>query len=104
LDVLGDKWTLLVVRDLFRGCSKYADFLASPESIPTNLLADRLKKLEKEGLVLRRPYQDRPPRFSYALTGKGRDLWPVLEALGQWAHRHVPGTLAMPFRSKLEGN
>lgn len=100
LDLLGDKWTLLVIRDLFRGCRKYADFLASPEAIPTNLLADRLKRLEKEGLLERELYQEHPPRHAYGLTEKGRELWPVLEALGRWAHRHVKNTLPMPPRPK----
>src|ERR671916_2191665 len=65
LDVVGDRWTLLVIRDLLAGKSRYGDFLASPEKIPTNILADRLKRLEREGLVSRLPYSVRPPRYEY---------------------------------------
>lgn len=96
LDLLGDKWTLLVIRDLFIGREKYNEFLASPEGIPTNILADRLKKLEQQGIVSRELYSERPPRASYHLTQKGRGLWPVLKELGKWTHQHVEGSVKMP--------
>jgi len=92
LDLIGDRWTLLVIRDLFWGKSRYGEFLASPEKIPTNLLADRLKRLEKAGLVASAPYQQNPPRQAYSLTARGKDLAPVLSALVDWGLRHVPGT------------
>lgn len=92
LDVLGDRWTLLVVRDLFRGFSRYGQFQTSPEAIPTNLLAERLVRLEKAGIVRKTPYQDNPPRFAYRLTPKGRLLGPVLMALVDWGKRHAPET------------
>jgi DNA-binding HxlR family transcriptional regulator len=92
LDVLGDRWTLLVVRDLFRGHSRYGQFHASPESIPTNLLADRLARLAAAGVVSRRRYQDNPPRFEYRLTRKGLALGPVLKSLVAWGKRHAPQT------------
>lgn len=89
LDLLGDRWSLVVVRDLLRGCRTYGDLLNAPEGIPTNILADRLRRLEESGVVTRKPYQTNPPRYEYELTVKGRDLKPVLGALGKWAVRHV---------------
>ncbi|HEY1848896.1 MAG TPA: helix-turn-helix domain-containing protein [Opitutaceae bacterium] len=92
LDVLGDRWTLLVVRDLFRGHTRYGQFLESPESIPTNLLANRLARLEASGVVSRKPYQLNPPRYAYRLTPKGRRLGPILRSLLAWGRRHAPQT------------
>src|SRR5215470_11563691 len=68
LDVLGDRWTLLVVRDLLLGKSRYGEFLASAEGIPTNLLADRLRRLEQAGLIFSQTYSCHPRRKSYQLT------------------------------------
>ena len=97
LDVLGDAWTLLVMRDLlFYDKHRFADFLASPEGISTNILAERLKRLEGCGLVERRRYQQRPPRDEYYLTARGHDLLPVLRELIHWGQRHVPGTAQKP--------
>lgn len=96
LDILGDRWTLLVVRDLFLGKRLFGEFGASPEGIPTNILADRLKRLEREGVLSRAPYQQRPVRYAYTLTDKGRDLLPVLEAMMAWANRHMPETARLP--------
>jgi DNA-binding HxlR family transcriptional regulator len=93
LDILGDKWTLLVVRDLLMGKTTYGDFHKSPERIPTNILAERLKRLEQAGIIEKSRYQQRPVRYAYTLTGKGRDLQPVLLALVDWGNRHLPGTL-----------
>src|SRR5437016_4055589 len=71
LDLIGDKWSLLVVRDLFRGKATYNELQNSPERIPTNLLADRLRKLEEAGLIAKSAYQEHPVRFAYGLTEKG---------------------------------
>jgi DNA-binding HxlR family transcriptional regulator len=90
--LIGDRWTLLVIRDFFWGKTRYGEFLASPEGIPTNILAERLARLAKAGLIKSAPYQKRPPRHAYALTAKGKDLKPVLAALAKWGKRHVPGT------------
>jgi DNA-binding HxlR family transcriptional regulator len=92
LDLIGDRWTLLVIRDLFWGKQRYGEFLESPEGIPTNLLADRLQRLEEAGVVIRAPYQQNPPRHAYTLTPKGKDLQRVLGALVDWGLRHLPGT------------
>jgi DNA-binding HxlR family transcriptional regulator len=85
----GDKWSLLVVRDLLRGRSTFSELADSPEGIPTNILADRLKKLEKAGVLLRTPYQKGPVRYSYRLTERGRDLRNVLSAVIRWSKKHI---------------
>lgn len=94
LDLVGDRWTLLVLRDLLRGRSRFGELLESPEGIPTNILADRLKRLEAAGIVDSTPYQDNPPRKAYALTAKGEDLKTVMGALASWGKRHIAGTRA----------
>ena len=95
LDVLGDKWSLLVVRDLLHGKRTYGELARSPEHIPTNILADRLKRLESAGIVASTPYQQRPVRNDYTLTSKGRALGGVLLAFVRWGKQHIPGTVAM---------
>ena len=92
LDLVGDRWSLLVVRDLLHGKRTYGEILASPEGIPTNILADRLRRLEEAGLIRSAPYQDRPVRYAYELSDKGRDLGAVVLALVRWGKRHIPGT------------
>lgn len=92
--MLGDRWTLLVLRDLFWGKRRYGEFLSSPEGIPTNILAERLVRLEKSGLLTAAPYQDNPPRLEYKITPKGRELLPTLLALAKWGEKHIPGTQA----------
>lgn len=88
LDILGDRWTMLVIRDLLLGASKHKDFLSSPEGIPTNILADRLKRLEGEGLVSKTPYQENPVRYAYALTTKGSDLAPLMREMINWSRKY----------------
>ena len=92
LDLAGDKWTLLVVRDLLRGRHTFKALLESDEGIPTNILADRLKRMARAGLVVAKPYQERPVRYAYALTDKGRDLEYVLGAVARWGKKHIRGT------------
>lgn len=97
LDILGDTWTLLVLRDLlFYDKHRFADFLASPEGISTNILTERLKRLERRGLVERRRYQQHPPRDEYFVTARGHDLLPVLRELIKWGKQHVPGVAQQP--------
>jgi DNA-binding HxlR family transcriptional regulator len=96
LDLVGDRWTLVLLRDMLNGKTKFSEFLASPERITTNVLADRLLKMEAAGLVEKRPYQTRPERFAYALTPKGRGLHPVVREMCRWANEHVPGTWTPP--------
>lgn len=93
LELLGDRWSLLVIRDLMLfGKSRFGELLASPEKIPTNILADRLRRLEGAGLIRKVPYQTAPLRHEYRLEAKGADLLPVLRALIEWANLHLPGT------------
>jgi DNA-binding HxlR family transcriptional regulator len=81
---------MVVIRDLFGGACRYNDFLASPEHITTSILADRLKLLEGEGIVGRTRYQQRPDRFEYHLTDKGKALRPVLQSLIDWNLAWIP--------------
>lgn len=92
LDLLGDRWTLLVLRDLFAGRKRYGELLGSFEKIPTNLLAERLKRLTEAGVVAATAYQDRPARYEYHLTAKGRELRPVLQSLADWGLKYIPNT------------
>jgi DNA-binding HxlR family transcriptional regulator len=91
--VIGDRWTLLVVRDLMQGKKRFGEFLVSPEKIPTNILANRLKWLMRLGVIASRRYNDRPVRLEYALTPKGEDLRPVLRAMVDWGVRHAGGRI-----------
>ena len=95
LDIVGDKWSLLVVRDLLHGKRTYGELANSPEGIPTNILAERLKRLEDAGLIIRTPYQQHPVRYSYTLTPKGSALGDVLLAFVRWGKQHIPGTVAL---------
>ena len=92
LDLLGDKWSLLVVRDLFLGRSRFRDFTASPERIPTNILSERLKRLEAAGIVLREAIGESPGRRRYKLTKKGIALKPLLEEVVRWGLKWQEGT------------
>ena len=104
LDLVGDKWTLLVVRDLLLGKTRYGEFLETDEGIPTNILADRLKRLVSAGIVSKTAYQTNPPRYEYQLTKKGRDLGPVVVELVRWGEQHVRAAKASPkFNRKLLG-
>jgi DNA-binding HxlR family transcriptional regulator len=92
LDLIGDRWTLLVLRDLMLGKQRFSELLQSAESIPTNILTERLKRLEGAGLIARAPYQDNPPRSAYALTAAGESLAPVIRAIHDWGLSVIPGT------------
>ena len=86
LSAVGDRWTLLILRDLFRGVRRF-ERLHRDLGIARNLLTDRLQKLVDLGIIYRAPYQDRPVRNEYRLTGKGADLSPALVALMGWGDR-----------------
>ncbi len=96
LDRVGDRWSLIIVRDMATGKSRFGQFLDSPERITTNILTDRLLRLEHVGLIEKRPYQLRPRRFEYVLTDMGRALLPVLQEICRWANAHIPGTWVPP--------
>ena len=89
LDVIGERWTILILRDLFKqGPLRFQDFERSLEGISTNTLAARLKGLMERGIIDRRFYEEHPPRAEYFLTDKGRTLGPILKALYEWGQKH----------------
>lgn len=89
LEVVGDRWTLLVVRDLLSGPRRFQDFLQTLPGIAPNILSARLKLMEEHGLIVREFYTDHPPRAQYVLSEKGRELGMVVGALAAWGGRHV---------------
>src|SRR5439155_17835453 len=89
LEVVGDRWTLLLVRDLLPGPRRFQDLQQSLAGIPPNILSGRLKVMEEHGMVARRFYSEHPPRAEYVLTDKGRELGFVIGALAAWGSRHV---------------
>ena len=91
LDILGDKWTLLILRDMvFAGKSAYGEFLQSPEKMATNILADRLATLDSQGFVTKQVAADKKSKFTYRLTEKGLDLIPILAEIIQWGTKYSP--------------
>ena len=105
LDVFGDRWTLLVIRDLlFKGKRHYQDFCESEEGIATNVLADRLKRLEAIGLITRDVAARNAGGVTYHLTGKGLDLAPMLVEMILWSAAHDPDTAAAPEFVKAARN
>jgi DNA-binding HxlR family transcriptional regulator len=90
LDVIGERWTILILRDLFmQGPRRYQDFQESLAAAAPNTLSARLKDLEAHGLIERKLYSEHPPRLEYHLTGKGRSLGPVMKALRAWGRKHA---------------
>ena len=97
LDIFGDRWSLLIVRDmLFKQRRRFGQFAEAGEGIATNILADRLARLEAEGLVSKAPDPDNRRQFVYSLTPKGLDLAPLLVEMIVWSARHDAGTAADP--------
>jgi len=92
LDLIGDKWTLLVIRDmLFAQKKSFKEFLESPEGIATNILTERLKRLEEGGIIKKQPYSKAPVRYEYTLTRRGEDLRPLLMEMIRWGITHIEG-------------
>jgi DNA-binding HxlR family transcriptional regulator len=88
LEVVGEWWSMLVVRDAFLGVTRFDDFQRRL-GISRNILNDRLNTLVDAGVLVRVPYSEHPPRHDYRLTDKGRDLWPVLTAMRQWGDKYA---------------
>lgn len=104
LSVIGDRWTMLVLRDCFMGIRRF-ERIQERLSITRHVLADRLRKLEAAGVLQRKPYQERPVRHEYWLTERGKALYPVLVSLIEWANEHVPppGGSAVTLVSRKTG-
>jgi DNA-binding HxlR family transcriptional regulator len=88
LEVLGERWTLLVIRDVFNGRRRF-DQIQENLGVARNVLSTRLALLVEEGILEKRAYQERPPRYEYFLTQKGLDLWPILVGMLHWGDRHL---------------
>jgi DNA-binding HxlR family transcriptional regulator len=86
LEVVGEWWSMLIIRDCFLGITRFEDF-HERLGISRNILTDRLEHLVKRGVLVKIPYQDHPARYDYRLTDKGRDLWLVLTAMREWGDR-----------------
>jgi DNA-binding HxlR family transcriptional regulator len=96
LEVVGERWTLLILRDAFLGVRRFDDFQRSL-GVARNVLNVRLGRLVEAGLLEKRRYQERPERFEYRLTERGLDLWPSVVALMQWGDRHLAGDDGPPM-------
>jgi len=101
LERVGDRWSLLLVEALLDGPRRFNELGDSVAGIAPNILTDRLRRLEREGVVIARPYTDRPPRMEYALTAAGRDLAGALRLLADWGARRSPDS--EPMRHGLCG-
>ena len=95
LDLVGDRWTLLIVRDLLRGRLRFTELRNSAEGVPPAVLTNRLRVLEGAGVVVRRQYSAHPPRFEYILTPKGHRLGVVVGALANWGEQFAESDLAL---------
>lgn len=102
LDLLGDKWTLLVIRDLFLGRTHFKEFMKSPEKIATNILTQRLEKLVEHDLVETFPSPESTGKNAYRLTPKGKSLKPVINAVVKWGLQNIDGTEAKLTDKKQE--
>lgn len=102
LSVVGDRWTLLVLRESFLGTRRFDEF-EKRLGITRHLLAERLKKLVDSGVLDKQPYQQRPLREDYRLSAKGRDLYPVIMALVHWGDLYMSGVEGAPIRHIHQG-
>jgi DNA-binding HxlR family transcriptional regulator len=98
LEIIGERWTLLIVRDLLRGPRRFQDLAASLANVAPGILSRRLKLLEDRGVVTRRIYLERPPRAEYALTDSGIELREVVRSLTIWGAKHLPGERKLVHR------
>jgi DNA-binding HxlR family transcriptional regulator len=96
LDIVGDKWTLVILRDLVNGKQRFQEFLDSPERIASNILTARLAQMQANGLIVGELYQERPKRYAYTLTERGAGLLPVLQSICTWAGACLPDRWTPP--------
>ena len=102
LEIIGERWTLLIVRDAMLGLRRFDEFQADL-GIARNVLQSRLERLVDQGIFDKRRYQERPERYEYRLTSKGQDLWPTLVALMQWGDAHAPREAGPPVLLQHRG-
>ena len=102
VSVIGDRWTLLILRDCFLGVRRFDDFQARL-GVTRHVLADRLNKLVEHEVLARTPYLQHPPRFEYRLTQKGRELHPVIMGLVHWGDTHMAGDEGRPLLHRHKG-
>jgi len=102
LEIVGERWTLLVLRDAFNGVRRFDDF-AARLPIARNVLANRLRTLVAHGILDRQPYQEHPPRYEYRLTQAGMELYPVIVGLMQWGNRHRMGDASGTLEVRHKG-
>jgi DNA-binding HxlR family transcriptional regulator len=102
LEVVGERWTLLIVRDALLGLRRFEDF-QDDLGVARNVLADRLRRLVEHGILERVRYQERPERFEYQLTERGRELRMVVFALMHWGDRHLAGPEGLPRLTRHAG-
>ncbi len=95
VEVVGERWTMLILREAFLGVKRF-DHIQRDLGIARNILSDRLGKLVAQGILEKRRYSERPERFEYRLTAKGRDLYPIVVTLMQWGDRHTAGPGGTP--------
>lgn len=88
VEVVGERWTMLILREAFLGVKRF-DHIQRDLGIARNILSDRLNKLVDQGILEKRPYSQRPPRYEYRLTAKGRDLYPIVVTLMQWGDKYT---------------
>ncbi len=104
LECVGEWWSILILRDAFHGLSRFDEFQASLGIAP-NILTRRLKHLTQNGLLERRQYNQRPPRYEYRLTAKGRDFFPVLAAMLAWGNKHLtPEGISVQLADRRSGH
>lgn len=96
LDLVGDRWTLLIVRDLFLGDRRFTEIRKRSPGMPTKMLSDRLKSLEQHGIVERKVYSEHPLRAEYQLTTLGRSLEPIVSAIFEWGMQHIVASAERP--------
>jgi DNA-binding HxlR family transcriptional regulator len=102
LDLIGDRWTLLIIRDLFLGKTRFSQFRRTSPAPPPKLLSERLQRLEQSGLIERVIYNERPLRAEYRLTAKGRTLHPVVSELVAWGLEHLFDESESDLRDTVE--
>ena len=94
LEIFGDKWTLLIIRDVARfGKKNFREFMQSPEGIATNILSNRLKLLVRHGILTKTTDKDNKLLLNYTLTQKGKDMAPILYAIAEWGQKYVEDSL-----------